>query len=358
MKRLVDLLILVILLVMVLISQTIATQTLIEDNGELVVINTSLSGKIEKVQAMPEPITYQLSTFMPNMMLLQCLDSFKDVIFNRGLIVEYTTGIWTKIQFSKLELSKDDDTFSTKNASIVVGCDACVDNDLLLGILLESKKYWVKQNKSSGVLNKISAGIYSCFIRDNYDIKLSFLGNINCYNLSRVNALNETYNSDFQGLSGNVDVETGYKIRVLEHLDSNTFIKPYGGISFALAHTDNFQETGQQYNTLNVNMKNFNRLLLHYGIKFGGNKKSFKWDAQVGLGNVLEGRTVSLECKRISTKEDVNVESINPGGFVKDASLGMSFNILKEMELFCGTKVSKLENLTSIDGNLSVKYKF
>jgi hypothetical protein len=79
-------------------------------------------------------------------------------------------------------------------------------------------------------------------------------------------------------------------------IESNVFVKLYAGTSFVLAHTDRFQEQGQQYNTLDVATDDFNRTLLYYGIKLGGNKNSFK-------------------------------------------------------------SVSKLENLTSIDGTLSVKYK-
>jgi outer membrane autotransporter protein len=271
-------------------------------------------------------------------------------------------GVWAQVQGSQIKLdsnekNKDIGNFKVNNGGVTAGFDAMPREDVMVGVFINNNNVSIdeeSEQKSSAQVNRTGVGVYGGLFKERTDVKVAIGGSFNQYETNREQR-EAKMKGEFMGVSGNVDIESGYTIPLGRN---GIKVRPYVGGAGFIAYTQRFKEEGEY--ALDVKKDNYCKMSGRMGIGLlrGDEKKRFRWSSSLGVEYLLAGMKYEVMTTRENNGEQVVGNSLELDKLIVEGNIGAGYKVTEKIEIYMQGKVSGAKRYQNLYGQVGVRYVF
>jgi hypothetical protein len=351
-------------------------------NANIVELQKLLTGS-DQDKAKAKEACFDLSGyFISNVTINQASDNVKEDVYDRMMYKcrnddnnneqndKVSKRLWAHGKGSLAKTKADiasPHEFNTCNKGAVVGFDIMPNSNIALGVFAKINGNDVRQEKHKAKVGNYGLGLYGGFVSEGFDVKTILSGSLDKYKTTRVIRFddNKEAKGEFDGLSGNLNIQAGYTITLAEGSALGRIgLRPYAAAQGALINTKAFKETGSSCWNLDVNENTYKKCSAGGGFELTGAGKHFEWNFSIAGDCLIVGKNqeITAAFQKAANKTFTNKEftstSVTLGGIQAKCELGCRYHINENVNIYGALNLGLSSMRKDIGGNIGVKYTF
>jgi len=310
-------------------------------------------------------VIYANSTFLTyfNAKSEHIYDKIQERISDNGCY-KFHSKIWAEYFYNNVNVEKNSNSakFDSTVNGIFAGFDAVSTKSLTLGITAGYGASELKQNSDKTDMKDFNLGIYGGFEDEKWQIKAMALAGIQQYDTTRkINFMNRTATSSYNGYNVALDGQAGYKIELTqEKAEHKINLIPFIGLTGNYNSIDGVKEKGADDLNLKVNSYNNFMFSARIGAGLKGKVKKFGWYGNLSLRQLLSQEYNEREISLLNFP-DINKMNIYSGEISKTSfglNLGADYMLDDNWTIFANTLALFAGKNNNFYFNIGLSYKF
>ncbi|MCL2144388.1 MAG: OmpA family protein [Endomicrobia bacterium] len=268
-----------------------------------------------------------------------------------------SSGLWAQVRGGHEIWFGDENSLEDyKDSSLgaMVGFDRYLDGkNLMYGIYAGVSKDWIKQDKNEADGTRGSLGIYSGYIKEDWEVKGLLLGSMDTFDTKR-EVLGAYADGVIDALTISADLEGALKFELTERM----LLRPFIGLEAANVNYKSFDEKGAGMYNLNVNGGNYFRSSARVGA--GIEYVRHKWGAYASAEAryLITGYKPEVESVFVNTDIEFLSRGTTEGQIEGGINAGVEKKITNNFKVFANANLTAADRYGYIGGNVGLRYVF